>query len=174
MDALKEIQKRHGTATPRGKDVRKMKKPWTCREVLFTCSNGWTVERLVPEDYALEGWFMGHCLGGVHSGGSEAVASLREPDGTPHVTFTCRGGGAHGRCNAFPAKYAHLINEWRIAEGLEKYSKEAIERLSSGSWGKDTDVAYHDEYILSDQDYRDLDGGYWWRDAAWQEKRKKV
>lgn len=148
-----------------------MEKPWICREVLFTCSNGWTVEKLAHEDYPLEGYFMGHCLGGVHSAGSRAVASLREPDGTPHVTFTTQGGGAHGRCNAFPAKYVQLINEWRVSLGHPAYTDADVARLSNGSWGVDDDEAYHEKHKLDDRDYRDLDYGRMWRDEAWYTKR---
>lgn len=171
LDPVAEIKKRHGTARPRGRDVRKMEKPWTCREVLFTCSNGWTIEKLVPADYALEGFFMGHCLGGVHAAGSRAIASLREPDGTPHVTFTHHGGGAHGRCNAFPVKYAQFVNEWRVHLGLDPYTDAQIEGLAKGSWGADDDTEYHENHKLSDRDYRDLSGGRYWRDEAWRKKR---
>lgn len=171
MNALEEIQKRHGTATPRGKDVRKMEKPYSCRKVLFTCSNGWTIEQLVPNDYALEGWFMGHCLGGKDAAGSHAVASLREPDGTPHITFTQTGGGAHGRCNAFPKKYASFINEWRVSLGYEPYTDAQVAQLANGSWGEDTDDKYHEKHVMDDRDYRDLPYGSMWRDAAWRQKR---
>lgn len=148
-----------------------MEKPYTCREVLFTCSNGWTVEKLVAADYKLEGFFMGHCLGGVHGRGSYACASLREPDGTPHVTFVFEGGGAHGRCNAFPVKYMHLVNEWREHLGLDPYTDAYIKANAKGYWGVDDDDEYHENHKLDDRDYRDLAGGAPWRDAAWRKKR---
>lgn len=94
----------------RGRDVRKMDKPYTGREVVHTCSNGWTIERVIPAEYAMEGFFMGHCLGSSH-GGSDEVLSLREPDGTPHVTIV--NGCMTGRCNQAPkAKYAALCHEF--------------------------------------------------------------
>lgn len=171
VDAVAELQARHGTARPRGRDVRKMEKPYTCREVLFTCSNGWTVERLDRADYALEGFFMGHCLGGRHGAGSSAVASLREPDGTPHVTFTGFGDGAHGRCNAFPTKYVSLVNEWRVSLGLDPFDSDDVEALAAEKWGEDTDTQYHENHVMDDRDYRDLEYGLMWRDAEWYKKR---
>lgn len=101
-----------GTAPARGRDVRKMDKPYTGREVVHTCSNGWTIERVIPEEFQMEGFFMGHCLG-VGSGtceGSE-VFSLREPDGTPHATIV--DGIMTGRCNQAPKPvYAALCREF--------------------------------------------------------------
>lgn len=103
-------------STPkRGRDVRKMEKPYTCREVLFTCSNGWTIERVSPEDFNMEGFFMGHCLGKdeftTRSLQHVRVLSLREPDGTPHATIT--GYEMVGRCNQAPKdSYCALIWEY--------------------------------------------------------------
>lgn len=171
IDPVEELKLRYNTARPRGRDVKRMEKLYTCRQVLFTCSNGWRVERLARGDYPLEGFFMGHCLGGVHAHGSTAVASLREPDGTPHVTFTSMGGGAHGRCNAFPRKYVHLVNEWREHLGLAPYDEATIERLCQNPWGVDNDDTYHENHKLDDKDYRDLEYGSLWRDAAWRQKR---
>lgn len=94
----------------------------------------------------------------IHAAGSEAVASLREPDGTPHITFEGYGTGAHGRW-------------WRDYLGLAPYSETEIDRLASSTWGADTDDAYHEKHKLDDRDYRDLDGGRWWRDSAWRKKR---
>ena len=93
----------------RGRDVRKMDKPYTGREVVHTCSNGWTIERVIPEEYAMEGFFMGHCLG--TSAGGRDVFSLREADGTPHVTIV--DGIMTGRCNRAPKDaYAALCHEY--------------------------------------------------------------
>lgn len=169
IDAVAELKIRWNCARPRGRDVRKMDKPWTCRTVLFTCSNGWTVELLVKKDYALEGFFMGHCLGTEDQGGCTAFASLREPDGTPHITFTGQGTGAHGRCNAFPVKYLDYINEWRAHLKLRPIVLDG--RDYSAGWGEDNDTEYHEKGILTDKDYRDMDNGHWWRDEAWEEKR---
>lgn len=103
---------------PRGKDVKRMDKPYTCREVLHTCSNGWTIERVSPEDFRMEGFFMGHCLGadpitfapGAYCPSFQEVLSLREPDGTPHATIT--DGVMVGRGNQTPKeKYCVLIQE---------------------------------------------------------------
>lgn len=95
---------------PRGRDVRKMDKPYTCREVMATCSNGWTIERVSPEDAGMEGFFMGHCLGLECAVGEDTTFSLREPDGTPHVTI--HQGVMVGRCNQAPKKkYQTLVLE---------------------------------------------------------------
>lgn len=96
----------------RGRDVKKMDKPYTCREVLFTCSNGWTIERVSAEDFKMEGFFMGHCLGESNSGRYTEILSLREPDGTPHVTMC--DSVMTGRCNQAPKeRYATLVREFR-------------------------------------------------------------
>lgn len=102
-----------GTAPARGRDVRKMDKPYTGREVVHTCSNGWTIERVIPEEHEMEGFFMGHCLGTLSSsaGKNAQVFSLREPDGTPHVTIV--DGIMTGRGNQAPkASYAALCHEF--------------------------------------------------------------
>jgi hypothetical protein len=171
-------------AMPRGRDVRRMKKPYTCREVFFTCSNGWTIEKLPPEDHALEGKFMGHCLGTKDSGecGLRTELSLREPDGTPHVTIGCswtspvgaqstptRLHNLGGRCNRYPkAAYVALINEYA------RFLEEMPLPLTSSypTWGQDVDDEYHDDKVLTDEDYRDNERiGYQWRDAEWRVKR---
>lgn len=96
---------------PRGRAARKMEKPYTCRDVLFTCSNGWTIEVVTPEDYNVEGFFMGHCLGLESKPGIGRVKSLREPDGTPHVTIN--GRVMVGRCNQAPKEqYSKLVQEY--------------------------------------------------------------
>lgn len=172
IDAVAELKIRWNCARPRGRDVRKMDKPWTCREVLFTCSNGWTIETLIKEDYALEGFFMGHCLGTSDQGLCTAVASLREPDGTPHCTFIGYGTEPHGRCNAFPVKYLALINEWREHLKLVPFKDgNSYDAGEAVLWGLDDDNDYHDKGILTDKDYRDMDQGHWWRDEAWEVKR---
>lgn len=95
----------------RGRDVRKMDKPYIGREVVYTCSNGWTIERVIPEEFNMEGFFMGHCLGDECKDRSAEVFSLREPDGTPHVTVY--RGCMVGRCNQAPkAKYQALCREF--------------------------------------------------------------
>lgn len=99
------------TRPKRGRDVRKMDKPYTCREVLHTCSNGWTIERVPPEDENMEGFFMGHCLGIGGTGWQGDIFSLREPDGTPHVTIVHHK--MVGRCNQAPKeKYITLCQEF--------------------------------------------------------------
>lgn len=100
------------TTPKRGRDVRKMDKPYTCREVVHTCSNGWTIERVSQEDQNMEGFFMGHCLGvGGPTYAYAEVLSLREPDGTPHATIT--DGVMVGRCNQAPKdKYVALCHEY--------------------------------------------------------------
>lgn len=102
------------TTPKRGRDVRKMDKPYKCREVIGTCSNGWTVERVSIEDFGMEGFFMGHCLGKDELSDNRlrdrVVLSLREPDGTPHVTITERA--MVGRCNRAPKEaYCRLVLE---------------------------------------------------------------
>lgn len=167
-EILAAIQDRHNNPTPRGRDVRKMDKPYTCREAVFTCSNGWRIEKLPADDWPLEGWLMGHCLGGQDAGGSHAEFSLREPDGTPHVTIVGRQG-LHGRCNAYPkSKYVELINEWHEVTGT---APNPLEPSRYSKWGLDKDDDYHERGVHSDQDYRDLPGGAFWRDPAWHSKR---
>ena len=166
----KLVAERHTFPTPRGRDVRKMEKPYSGREVVFTCSNGWTLEILTHDDQSIEGFFMGHCLGGKDSGACEwgEYLSLREPDGTPHVTIDISGGIFHpyGRCNAYPkAAYVELLNEYRESEG--KYPLDLEEYTS---WGTDTDETYHEKGHLDDRDYRDSDAGRPWRDLAWRLK----
>lgn len=169
MDYAQLVAERHTKATPRGKDVRKMEKPYTCREVIFVCSNGWTIEKLPPEDHAVEGYFMGHCLGGPNTSEKTCTLfSLREPDGTPHVTIKDSLWSPllwlFGRCNKFPKdKYVALVQEYATQFGKEI--------SHANCWGQDDDEEYHEEGHWTDEDYRDLEFGSRWRDQAWRKKR---
>lgn len=157
------LLERYSKARPRGRDMRKLPKPYECREVVFRCSNGWTIERLPREDYAIEGFFMGHCLGGVDSHGCNGpYLSLREPDGTPHVTIS--GSILYGRCNAYPKEeYVLLIKEF-----IPNPRKPSFTR-----WGEDNDTDYHKNGLLDDRDYRDMVYGASWRGKDWYSKRKE-
>jgi hypothetical protein len=160
-------------------DVRALKASWTCRDVIFTCSNGWTIEKLPHADHLTEGTLMGHCMGGKDARGhTETELSLREPDGTPHATIGCYWRytdevipyGIHnlgGRCNRFPkAEYVALINELVFALGEDKIVREC------NSWGTDTDDEYHVQHVVTDETYMDNDGqGAQYRDAAWRRRR---
>lgn len=160
--------------SPRGRDVRRMKKPWTKRVVDFTFPDGWTVEEVPPEDFELESYFMGHCLGrdtayvpGVRAGTAQ-ILSLREPDGTPHVTVV-RGGPWHtangkplpitqccGRGNRQPAKkYSDRIELWAAKRGIPGYNNNP---WRAGAYAGDVneDPAYHESGIL---DGRWVNGG---------------
>lgn len=164
------LLERYSTARPRGRDMKKLPKPYEHREVVFTCSNGWTIERLERADFAIEGFFMGHCLGGKDAVGCNGpYLSLREPDGTPHATIEDSYYVAlYGRCNAYPKpEYVALINEWLLSAG-----RSLKDLHGSNSWGKDADDDYHVSATLSDRDYRDMPKGSWWRDSQWKEKRK--
>lgn len=145
----------------RTRNIRRINKPYACREVVFTCSNGWRIEKLPPKDFSVEGFFMGHCLGGSNAPQSLRVAySLREPDGTPHVTIA--RSKCYGRANQAPRQeYMDLVHEWEPSLRPEMH------------WGKDTDTAYHDKGYVSDKDYRDLPAGKYWRDSRWHTKRGK-
>ena len=92
-----------------------MDKPYTGREAIHTCTNGWTIEHVIPEEFGMEAYFMGHCLSPTSCGVDEnTVYSLREPDGTPHATIVVHEDGWEfvGRCNQPPkAKYMALIRE---------------------------------------------------------------
>jgi hypothetical protein len=170
------IKLRHSTPTPRGRDIRKMAKPYSCREAVFECSNGWKIEKCPAEDHPVEGFFMGHCLGGIDSHTMRTELSLREPDGTPHVTISCRWSELDepydlfdlgGRCNAYPKpEYVDLINEYQAALGAPLFTREKM-----NSWGQDDDTEYHEQGILTDKDYRDMDHGTLWRDESWRRKR---
>ena len=181
----KLVQENFERATPRGRDVRKMEKPYSCREILFTCSNGWTIELLPPADHAIEGFFMGHCMGGPKSTDrGKTCASLREPDGTPHVTMDLGYDRENmkiapmqplsGRCNAYPKpKYVRLINEYMEALWeTDAYNFSDENRYSR--WGYDTDDEYHEQGHWTDRDFRDLDHGRPWRTEAWQQKREEA
>src|SRR5206468_9942135 len=54
-DALRALAESRDRKTWRGKDLRKLTLPWTTREVVFTCANGWTIERIHEADRWLEG-----------------------------------------------------------------------------------------------------------------------
>lgn len=115
---------------------------------------------------------MGHCLGTQWQQGCTAHFSLREPDGTPHVTIVERSGrhGLFGRCNAYPKnEYVALINEWCVASGHEESLLDG-----SNSWGVDDDAEYHEKGKLTDRDFRDLEHGRGWRDDDWYEKRAEM
>lgn len=165
------LTERYAKARPRGRDMKKLPKPYSCRDVEFTCSNGWTIEWLPKEDFPVEGFFMGHCMGGKDGPQSGMFYSLREPDGTPHVTIdTCFGymHALYGRCNKYPKpEYVKLINEW-----LASINKPLKDPNGKNTWGKDDDEAYHTERKLSDLDYRDVEHGASWRDAQWRKKRE--
>lgn len=143
--------------SPRGRDVKKLPKPWVCRKADYTFEDGWTMEEVPPEDFKLESFFVGHCLGrdntyvdGVKKG-TTRVLSLREPDGTPHVTVVMSPWGyatgkherlptvvsqACGRGNASPAKkYDDRLVIWAKAKGYTYHT--------SGYHG-DNDSAYHE------------------------------
>lgn len=164
------LRERRGKARPRGRDVRKLPKPYLHREVVFTCSNGWTLERCPPEDHFVEGFMMGHCLGGpdARGCGNYTYLSLRESDGTPHVTVqeTSRGLIPYGRCNRFPkSEYVRLIQEYAFPLGKNV--------VDDGCWLReiDDDREYHELGKLNDSDYRDREVGRQWRDQDWQRKR---
>jgi hypothetical protein len=142
----------------RGKDIKQLEIPWLSREIVHTCSNGWTIEIVDLEDFWLEGLLMGHCLGLENGPISGAFKSLRSEKGKPHVTIDWNR--AIGRCNQEPPrKYQELIWEWN----------ESIRAQTS--WGIDDDKRYHEKGVLSDMDYRDLDYGHGYRDERYTEKR---
>ena len=150
----------------RTRDIRKSNKPYSCRDVVFTCSNGWTIERVPDEDHPIEGFFMGHCLGSsldYYQG--YTFYSLREPDGTPHVTIYY--SQCFGRSNMAPRLlYMALIREWKP------------DARAAAGWGvvEDTDDAYHDRGKLNDHDWRDhplaKEKGYGHTDKALAAARK--
>lgn len=93
-----------------------MEKPYTTRLVVFTCSNGWTIETVPEEDVEIERGLMG--LNRGYTSVEAQIHSLREPDGTPHATIIGEGKRivAFGRCSAPPSrKYQVLIDEWTEA-----------------------------------------------------------
>ncbi len=169
-EILNALLERYSKARPRGRDMKRLPKPYAEREVVFTCSNGWTIEWLPKEDFPVEGFFMGHCMGGKDGPANGTYYSLREPDGTPHVTIdSCWGYGyvLYGRCNKYPKpEYVKLINEWFL-----KLGQPAKDPLGKNTWGNDDDDAYHTKGELSDSDYRDVPHGQAWRDKEWHEKR---
>lgn len=172
--ALRELLEKRVCNTFRGRDIRKMQKPWLYREVVFVCSNGYLIERLYPQDYWLEGLFMGHCMGGPDGPGRRVTDDspknfagyyhLVRPDGTPHVTIHSSYGmyTLHGRGNAWPKQeYESLIREW-VPEA----------RFAGiGGWGYDKDSEYHEKGVLTDFDYRDLPAGEYWRRESYDRKR---
>jgi hypothetical protein len=166
---LEELKQRYGPRPRRSRDIRKMDKPYTCRDVVFECSNGWTIEKVSKEDGPIEGYFMGHCLGTKDDIGCWSAwdfYSLREPDGTPHVTLgLCQDSdelNAWGRCNKWPKpEYVTLISEWKVPVP-EHWAKAGV----------DDDDAYHNTGMLDDRDYRDIELGRAWRDADWRERRE--
>lgn len=161
------------------KPLADIEKPWKRRDPVFTCSNGWTLEWLDPDDQALEGFLMGHCLGtkDSHTCAFDDYLSLRDPDGNPHVTVTLIKGTLiptelYGRCNRYPrTEFIRLINEYMDTLPLEKFFSCYIS--NNHSWGKDEDLLYHEEGVWSDEDYRDNpDVGFRWRDEEWDLKRE--
>lgn len=112
-------------------------------KIVFRISNGWTVNRLAPEDCEIEGNLMGHCVGGysraVAAGRSE-IYSLRDPRGEPHATVEMtrdeRWSGQpsgltvlqiQGKQNREPIKeYKAMLKEWfeSIRAGGEEVSWE--------------------------------------------------
>jgi len=59
-------------------------------KVVFRISNGWTVNKLEPDDCEMEGDIMGHCVGGYAravASGRTNIYSLRDPKGEPHATI---------------------------------------------------------------------------------------
>ncbi len=143
---LKTIKEDRRRKAFRGKDVKRMTKPWVSREVVFTCSNGWTIEKIEKEDYWLEALFMGHCLDSHR----EEAWSLREEDGTSHTTLYLRYNGisAVGRCNNKPPdKYMDLCLEWN--QGITPELKGAE---------IDDDIEYHEEKILNAKDFMNRRG----------------
>lgn len=149
----------------RTRNIRKMVKPYTGRDVVFTCSNGWTIEKLVKADFPVEGFFMGHCLGSDRDHYADTgFYSLREPDGTPHVTIRHTGVNIelYGRANKFPCdEYVALAKEW--GKQVQK----------PYGWGADpdTDVEYHTRKLWNDMDYRDHARGAQFRGATYKTKR---
>lgn len=168
-DELFSLAKQRERKPFRGRDIKKMEKPWSKREIVFTCSNGWTIELIDPDDWWLEGLFMGHCLGLERGPRSGVYLSLRDENGSPHVTleksyFSSRHL-AIGRCNGQPPDhYINLIREW---------NPEVIPQIN---WGRDTDSTYHNDGILTDVDYRDLDVGraQGYKSLEWRQKRDLV
>src|SRR5206468_2879628 len=86
-DALRALAESRDRKTWRGKDLRKLTLPWTTREVVFTCANGWTIERIHEADRWLEGLCMGHCMGIGPDGKDAGLGYLHLIDahGVPHV-----------------------------------------------------------------------------------------
>lgn len=160
LDDIKLWNATRQVRSMRTRNIRKITKPYTSREVVFTCSNGWTIEKLVKADFPVEGFFMGHCLGSnLDHYSAGGFYSLREPDGTPHVTI--HYNICFGRANAVPrSEYMVLIQEWLpFATG---YS----------IWGNDTDEAYHKRGLWDDKDWQDNPAcPPMYRGKAWKEKR---
>lgn len=59
-------------------------------EIVYEFADGWTIQRLSPEELAVEGELMQHCVGDFGDEveqGRSVIFSLRSPKGRPHVTM---------------------------------------------------------------------------------------
>jgi len=159
----------------KGKQIKKIPKPWSKSCVVYQCDNGYQIVELPKEDWALEGYFMGHCLGGKNSPLYGIYWSLRDEIQTPHVTIYISENiptRLIGRCNKYPNdKYVKIINEYCKSHKINEFLLH-----ESNEWGKEgkEENQYHLKGILNDKDYRDLDNGELWRDKEWKEKRELI
>jgi hypothetical protein len=155
---FKQLADSRERKTWRGKDLKKMTIPWTERKVEFTCSNGWTIEQIHPDDRWLEGLLMGHCMG-LQRGYACGIGALHliDPHGIPHVPID--GPSLVGRCNAAPPdRYVLLCREW-----------DSLLSVCSNK-PPDNDFGYHEQAVLTDEDYRDVVAPSW-RSETWEQKR---
>lgn len=100
---------------------------WDERTVLHRFADRWTVELVrTDSDLDLEGRLMRHCLNAergqaAHAIAHDAIASLRDPAGRPHVTLIVGGGAVMGigrSCSRLKSALADRVAEYANAAGL--------------------------------------------------------
>jgi hypothetical protein len=67
---------------------------WTDSQQVYSWEDGWSIDKVGPNDLAREGELMGHCVGGYCdqvTRGNTSIYSLRDPKGQPHVTLEIEG-----------------------------------------------------------------------------------
>lgn len=86
--------------------------------------DGWRIVNVAAEDLENEGNLMGHCVGGYEDeveNGTSIIYSLRDPQGTPHVTFEMRKEGVSQR---EVEQEAESRAEKALSENMDSWEKE--------------------------------------------------
>jgi len=93
---------------------------YATRDVVMQFPNGWTIQRLSPDDCENEGNLMGNCIGsyaGHVDDGDTVILSLRDPSNTPHVSMN------------FNPRFDHYVVERMVKSEIDSIEARRFEEI---------------------------------------------